>query len=137
MTNYNDGNWHVWQGDDCKCPVDDGARGDITYADGEKLTDVNLSFFQWSEPLMFRVTKANREPEYGEWFIQKDTDEIRYGYSTEWDVIHLCDGVRACRNLVKDHCEPREAYFAQLGAGDWLEVTPDHSKAVKFRKVLE
>ena len=64
MTDYNDGNWHGWDGGEC--PVHPESMIDVKWitrdgrfgADDERMACVN----NWETPCLFRVTKRYVEP---------------------------------------------------------------------------
>jgi hypothetical protein len=65
MTNYNDGNWHGWNGGDR--PVHPYTVVEV-FCDGEKLTPGEADCFAWSKDgyadiVAFRVVKEHKEPE--------------------------------------------------------------------------
>lgn len=63
MIDYNDGKWHGWNGGEC--PVHEEMIGDLTYWDGVTYTGVRMVQFDWSIPMLFRVTKPYTEPREG------------------------------------------------------------------------
>jgi len=71
MTNYNDGNWHGWDGGEC--PVHPKSQCDIiepvddTQNDDPNVSNGNASAYTWSSPCLFRVVKEYRESR--EWWI--------------------------------------------------------------------
>jgi hypothetical protein len=59
MTDYNDGNWHGWNGGDC--PVHPSTVVEVTWSDGDKWTgDACLNV--WNVVQLFRVVKKHKEP---------------------------------------------------------------------------
>ena len=59
MTDYTDGQWHIWQGKNGdQCPVDPESRIDIQYWQGPGYKGERAGFFDFQDTLMFRVTKA-------------------------------------------------------------------------------
>ena len=67
MTNYNDGNWHGWNGGEC--PVHPKSVVDVFFANGRKgSSKVEAKFLRWSrisscgDVVKFRVVKEYREP---------------------------------------------------------------------------
>ena len=62
MTNYNDGNWHGWNGGEC--PVHPETEVTITYPSGLTVVDAIANMLPWDGPFLFRVTKKYLEPEW-------------------------------------------------------------------------
>ena len=73
MTDYNDGQWHGWNGGEC--PVHPKTEVDAVFGDGGKQCSIAGSHLDWSGPdvlprsyvAAFRVVKAYREPR--EWWL--------------------------------------------------------------------
>lgn len=71
MTDYNDGNWHFWNGGEC--PVHPESMIDMVWpsfmgVQGSFREERKAKNFSWnvggaSQPMMFRVTKPYRGPE--------------------------------------------------------------------------
>ena len=69
QVNYNDGNWHRWDGATAECPVHRDSIVEVNYIDGEGHTTIDdrrASSFNWGstyEPILaFRVTKEYVAP---------------------------------------------------------------------------
>lgn len=64
MTDYNDGNWHGWNGGEC--PVHPDTRGEFVFADGSICTIKPAGAWGWDDTelpiIAFRVTKPYVEP---------------------------------------------------------------------------
>ena len=65
MTNYNDGNWHGWNGG--KCPVHPKTTVDLMMKDGGRFSDIpagKIAPTHWTEGVVvaFRVIREHREP---------------------------------------------------------------------------
>ena len=65
MTDYNDGNWHAWNGGDC--PVHPKSEIEAVYlmnedADSHAVFHNTAGGKAWGGTFLFRVTKAYREP---------------------------------------------------------------------------
>ena len=65
MTNYNDRNWHGWNGDEC--PVSPKSIVDVVWHD-ERLKSTGIyegwaaELLEWGHVLRFRVVKENKQP---------------------------------------------------------------------------
>jgi hypothetical protein len=55
MTDYNDGNWHGWNGGEC--PVHPQTEVSATHVCGTTLILWPACRVDWEQPLLFRVTK--------------------------------------------------------------------------------
>jgi hypothetical protein len=69
LPNYNDGNWHRWDGATAECPVHESSTVEVNYIDGEGHTiidDLRASSLNWGstyEPILaFRVTEEYVAP---------------------------------------------------------------------------
>jgi hypothetical protein len=69
QVNYNDGNWHRWDGTTAECPVNTLSNVEVNYIDGEGHTIIDerrASSLNWGsnyEPILaFRVTKEYVAP---------------------------------------------------------------------------
>jgi len=70
MTDYNDGEWHGWNGGDC--PVHKKSKVECVYTDNQRSITRQAIAFVWSatslyRPVAFRVIKEHREPR--EWWL--------------------------------------------------------------------
>lgn len=82
MTNYNDGNWHGWNGGEC--PVHPQSVVTIKWScNGVEATERAKRFDSWhgGEICAFRVVKAHRAPR--EWWIVGDCE----AYASEAEAI--------------------------------------------------
>lgn len=70
MTNYNDGEWHAWNGGEC--PVPPETMVEVTYVNGG-CVEGRAGDRQWSEPLLFLVIRDHREPR--EWWVLQSASE--------------------------------------------------------------
>ena len=73
MTDYNDGNWHAWDGGEC--PVHPDSLVEVLYVSRD-LQEGYAGGRYWRNPLLFRVTKEHREPREfwitgAHWFASK------------------------------------------------------------------
>lgn len=88
MTNYNDGNWHGWNGGEC--PVHPESVVDAVWHDENQLTTGvrhgrALGGAWFNQILKFRVVKEHREPK--EYTIDPRKNII--WYSSEDDLVHV------------------------------------------------
>ena len=60
MTDYNNGEWHGWNGGEC--PVHPQTEVSATHVDGTTLILWPACRVDWHLPLIFRVTKPHVEP---------------------------------------------------------------------------
>lgn len=64
MTDYNDGEWHGWNGGDC--PVHPDSVVDVKFSDGEECEEEKAEVWDWESRFVkiiaFRVTKPYVEP---------------------------------------------------------------------------
>lgn len=60
MTDYNDGNWHGWNGGEC--PVHPESLIELRTTNGYHGTDCKAGITSWANPKLFRVTKPYIEP---------------------------------------------------------------------------
>ena len=93
MTDYNDGKWHGWNGS-AECPVHHlsevqvGGETDKVWPAKRAGHDV-----AWSNVIVFRVTKAHREPR--EWWLVKGyapfctREDADKWASDQYPVIHV------------------------------------------------
>lgn len=77
MTNYNDGEWHIWSGGEC--PVNPKSRGDVVWLhtlgpanviEDEVLGTITFGGNDYGKVAAFRVTKECRDPR--EWWLFKN-----------------------------------------------------------------
>ena len=82
MTNYNDGNWHGWNGGEC--PVHTKSRVDIAGSWGIT-RNVSAYKIAWHNCIIaFRVVKEHREPR--EWWVfDRELHDSREGAKNEFD----------------------------------------------------
>ena len=59
MSDYNDGNWHAWNGGEC--PVHPESEVEVVDTCKTKF-NLEAKCFNWSNPLLFRVTNPYVEP---------------------------------------------------------------------------
>ena len=73
MTNYNDGDWHGWDGGDCPVHPESMVEHRAAYSHiiGPYPAKNNI----WGRPLLFRVTKEHKEPR--EWLISMSTLHVQ------------------------------------------------------------
>ena len=85
MTNYNDGNWHGWNGGEC--PVHPKSEIEAVYlmnreADSHMIFRNTASEKSWRYPFLFRVIKAYRDPRecwsYGAHIRDTEADAIAF-----------------------------------------------------------
>lgn len=60
MIDYNDGEWHGWDGGEC--PVHPNSLIEIRTPSGYHETDRRAGITAWADPKLFRVTKPYVEP---------------------------------------------------------------------------
>ena len=116
MTDYNDGNWHVWSGGDC-CPVHPKSDVEAVWHDprmgnagttGPRPAKVeNEPTLAWAHVVKFRVVKVHREPR---------------------ECWGFCNGIYATEAKARQVLGELHAANPTLGFGDmeithWREVT--------------
>lgn len=80
MTDYNDGNWHGWNGGEC--PVHPESLIELRTPSGYHETDRKAGITEWASPRLFRVTKPYVEPpKPREFWINFYADAIGSPYS--------------------------------------------------------
>lgn len=72
-TQYNDGEWHGWDGGDC--PVHPESMVEHRLTRGGIHVPVHARNIEWSRPLLFRVTKEHKEPR--EWLISMSAMHVQ------------------------------------------------------------
>ena len=96
MTDYNDGNWHGWNGGEC--PVHPKTNGEFVFANGSIATIKPAGEWNWSDEklpiIAFRVTKPYRGPR--EFWI----DTITGRYYTDWQAPG-CDYIIHVREVIE------------------------------------
>ena len=76
MPDYNDGNWHGWNGGEC--PVH--PKSMVEFVNTHAVTDKRKAeLITFDDPLLFRVVKEHREPR--EWWIV-DTKSGPWAFNT-------------------------------------------------------
>ena len=80
MTDYNDGNWHGWNGGEC--PVHPESLIELRTPYGYHETNRKASITAWENPKLFRVIKPYVEPpKPREFWI----NEYEWGFSDPYD----------------------------------------------------
>ena len=97
QVNYNDGNWHRWDGATAECPVHGSSTVEVNYIDGEDHTIIDerransLNWDSTYEPILaFRVTKEYVAPvEPREFWVVPETGKCFKSAPCSYLSIHV------------------------------------------------